>query len=204
MKALVLNITNWISYHIADRLLNEGYSVEAMKNNDENEHLIDFFARNSTFELVDEPADGSYPLVICVGPQQTFSKEVEFERIIFLNSSSSTMGNATKIHVPYLFGEWMPMTEETFLHNGKRIIFSDPEFREDGLYIADFLETLVTWIENEPPFSEIYVQPERNRGKPGKKLEKTFFVEENVPIEENLKQVISHYHLFSDLYQQLD
>lgn len=200
MQALVLNITDWISYHIADRLLSEGYEVNAVKSNN-NEHLVDFFPRNSNFELVEEPLQTSYPLVICVGPLPQFAKKLECKRIFLINSDSINLDHAISIQAPYLFGEWMPLSDDDLLQNENQITFSASEYEKEGLYIADFLEVFMEWVEKGPPNSEIYVKSKRNGENTGKKLEKTFLVDENVPIEENLKQVISHYQQFKDLYQ---
>lgn len=200
MEALVLNVTNWIGYHLADCLLKEGYQVKGVKGEEENDHLMDFFSRNSEFEWVDLPSRGSFPLVFCPGDPPD-SADIEAEQFYLINSKGEQLGtHGTTVQVPYLFGEWMPLTEEGFYYNEKKIEFSSEEFKNNGLYIGDFLQLILTWVVETPPSDRILLFPARNTEKQVKKLEKTFPVEENVPIEESVQQVISHYKQFKILY----
>ncbi len=197
MKILVLNVTNWIGYHMTDGLLNAGHEVVGVKGEEGNEHFIDFFARNSQFHLIERPERGSFPLVICIEDADV-ADDVEYDRLYLINHKEKRK-NAISIEAPCLFGEWMPMTEEDLEQMGENVTFSSEKLLSDGIYIGDFLEFFITFIEKEPEVENIRLWPARNQGK---KLEKSFLVDENIPIQEKLQQVISHYKRFKDLYPQ--
>lgn len=199
MKVLVLNISHWVGYHIANRLLQEGYEVRGLEGETSNSHLVDFISRNSNFELITSRAEITFPLAICVGeiPQQV---EYNYDQLIQINGENTDTTDRITIHTPYLFGEWMPMTEEACYIGGNCIRFSSQEFLEEGVYIKDFLEVLLELLESPPASPVVFVRSARNRSLKGKKLEKTFLVDENIAIEENLNQVKEHFQKFQALY----
>lgn len=197
MKILVLNVTNWIGYHITEELLNAGHEVIGTRGEDGSEYFIDFFARNSNFHLIERPERGPYALVICI-EDATIADDMEYDRLFLINHDEERK-NAIFIEAPYLFGEWMPMTEEGLERKGEIVAFSSDTLFDEGIYIGDFLEFFITFMEKEPEVENIRLWPARNQGK---KLEKSFLVDENIPIQEKLQQVISHYKRFKDLYPQ--
>ena len=199
MEVLVHPVSHWIGYHIAERLLHEGYEVKGIKGEDDNNHLIDFFQRNSNFELMTTSNQRKYQLAIFVEDIPEMD-ENRFERMLQINGERSSVKNATYIDAPYLFGEWMPMTEEGIYVGENYIGFSSPAFLEKGVYITDFLSQLLQWLKDMPAYQEIRVESVRNQSLKGKKLEKTFSVEENIPIKENINQVLAHFRKFQALY----
>ena len=199
MEVLILNVSNWIGYHIADRLLQEGYVVKGMEGKESNHHLVDFFSRNSNFELITSRADTVFPLAICPG-EVLKRVECHYDQLIQINGKADPSADGVAIHIPYLFGEWMPMTEEACCIGGNHVRFSSQEFLEEGVYIKDFLEFLLGFLESPSASREIFVKSARNQSLKGKKLEKTFLVDENISIEENLNRVKEHFRKFQALY----
>ena len=199
MEVLVFNVSHWIGYHIANRLLQEGYKVKGIEGEAFNNHLIDFFLRNSNFELITRRAEITIPLAICVGeiPERV---ECNYDQLIQINGKKPHSTDTIAIHIPYLFGEWMPMTKEACYIGGNRIRFSSQEFLDEGVYIKDFLELLLKLLESPPAGQVFFVRSARNQSLKGKKLEKTFLLDENIAIEKNLNQVKEHFHKFQTLY----
>jgi hypothetical protein len=200
MEAFVLNVSNWIGWHIAEALLEEGYKVKGLRAEENGDHLMDFFARNSNFEEI-TALTGDHPLGICVGsiPDEL---PIDFEYLFLLNGESEALPEAIHIHAPYLFGEWMPMTKEKmFAPDGEEIAFASALFQEKAIYIGDFLPYLLRLIENPPETNNIYLTSSRK--KQGEILENCFPVRENGPIEEKMEQVLTHYERFADIYPQM-
>ena len=202
MEILVINITNWIGYHITNRLLEEGYEVKGLMTEEAGGHLLHFFKRNSNFQLLENPGDEFYETVICVGRFPEYP--VEIGRLILINSRKAPPGitDTLTIQSPYLFGEWMPMNADGYYEKERWLAFNSTDFKENGLYIDDFLQPLISWLKQNPSTDDIQIRSAR--AKKREKLEKFFFVKENKPIEDNVQQVLSHYERFKDLYPSID
>lgn len=52
MSIFVMDCNEWITYHIADMLLENGYHVNALEASDNEEDLSMFFIRNSSFSMI--------------------------------------------------------------------------------------------------------------------------------------------------------
>jgi hypothetical protein len=184
MDILVLNATNWIGYHVTERLLAEGYEVKAVKDPNGNEFLEEFFARNSNLEWVDTDQKGNVDIVICAfNPPEDI--HYTYHRMFIINGRQAEFKNAIFCHAPTLFGKWMEFPEKN-----KR-----SDLKEDGIYMEDFLDVFIPWIESPPKQNEIHFLPSRKKGKI---LEKYCFVHENRPIEEKVEEVISHHERFQN------
>src|SRR5699024_7010880 len=119
---------------------------------------------------------------------------------IQINGKNPDSTDTIAIHVPYLFGEWMPMTKEACYIEGNSVSFSSQEFLEEGVYIKDVLELLLKLLESPPARQVFFVRSARNQSLKGKKLEKAFLLDQNSAIEKNLNQVEQHFHKFQTLY----
>lgn len=203
MEILMINVANWVGYHITNRLLEEDYKVAGHVTDSESEHLLDFFRRNSNFSLLEKLESRTFPVAICVGELPKLVG-IKIDLLFLINGKTDReiTENAVSIKTNCLFGEWMPMTEESFLQNGDLLSFSSPEFLEHGLYIDDFLDHFMHRLEKKSYEKEIVIRPARVKS--GEKLEKIQFVKENKPIEERLEQVISHYNRYKELYPAID
>lgn len=203
MEVLIMNYTNWIGFHLAEALLNEGYKVDGFEGKDGNENLVDFLARNSNFRSLGNLEERVYPLVIYSGQEGQLPR-ISVERAFLINPVSSIHEeNIISIHIPLLYGEWMPMDENGIYVNEKRIYFSSELFKREAIYIGDFIQLLLQWINKKPPIEKIRMEIAKNMNYNAVKLEKTFFVDENVPIGDQVQKVVEHYRKYHLLYPQV-
>lgn len=202
LEVLVINYTHWVGYHIVEALLSEGYKVYGLVEETGNENLADFFVRNSSFYSIEKPREEKYELIISIGSenQQILSRA---NRIYFINQETANDDKNYLIQAPYLFGEWMPMDEQGFYYQEERIDFSSELFQSEGIYIDDFINLLINWLNNPPNLREIRLERKKNMGNQAVKLDKSFFVHENVPIGEKIRAVVTHYNKFHSLYPKL-
>jgi len=202
MEVLVINYTDWIGYHIVEALLNEGYSVKALAGKNGNVNVEDFFARNSAFSLYEKQQDIPQPLVICIGESEEWDG-IKMERLILINSMSEVeTEKKLSIDTPFLFGEWMPMDEKGFYRQGERIYFSSELFKKEGIYIADFIKLFLQWVKEATKLNDVTLKSARNLENRDIKLDNFFLVHENIPIEENIRRVITHFQMHHSLYPE--
>lgn len=190
MEVLVLNVTNWIGYHLTEHLLQQGYEVKGVKAALGSEHLGEFFARNSNFEWISEHTEKTFQIGICALESPDLAN-YELEQLFLINSDTKSFNQATVIHAPYLFGEWMPLEVDAFYE----------QFIEEGIYIEDFLAVFTPLLQAQSRPDEICFRPARK--KEDKILEKYLPVHENSSIEEKIEQVLLHYEQFQELYPKL-
>lgn len=202
MEVLVINYTHWVGYHIVEALLSEGYKVYGLVGASGNENLADFFVRNSSFCSIEKPREKQYELIISIGSEDQQIKS-HANRIFFINRETAYDDKNYLIQAPYLFGEWMPMDEQGFYYQEERIDFSSELFQSEGIYIDDFLNLLINWLKNPPNVRDIRLERKKNMGNQAVKLDKSFFVHENVPIGEKIHAVVTHYNKFRSLYPKL-
>lgn len=203
MEILIMNYNDWIGFHLVEAFLNEGYTVHGVKGKDSNENLEDFLARNSNFHVQRKLEKKSYPLVICPGANEELVKQ-DAEQLILINSTHIKQDNEVLlINIPLLYGEWMPMDEEGFYVDGKKIEFTSEIFKNEAIYVGDFIKLFLQWIRKTTDLEEIRMKLGKNKDNQAIKLEKTFFVDENVPIGDELEKVIRHYKRYQHFYPQV-
>lgn len=204
MEVLVINYTDWIGYHVVEALLKEDYIVTGLALDEGNNDLADFFGRNSAFQLYEEQKVKSYDLVICIGNSERLDK-INADKYFLINSTKELQKEkGVSISAPILFGEWMPMDEKGFYQTGDRIDFSSETFMNEGIYIADFIKNFLQWVKEPINSNEIQLKSARNLENEAEKLDKFFFVRENIPIEECLRKVRSHFEKYHFLYPQIE
>jgi len=154
MNVLVHNCFHWISYHIVDQLLINGYQVDGYHQNmsEKAEFLSHFLGRNSLFTNLEKPQK-KYDLVIILNDHKILPK-IDSYQTIFLSSEDEDINeNSTKaifIKLPLLFGEWMNMNSEGIYVSDKYIPFASSEFQTHAVYIKDFTKKLLKYIKSIP------------------------------------------------------
>lgn len=203
MEILIMNYNDWIGFHLVEAFLNEGYTVHGVKGKDSNENLEDFLARNSNFHVQRKLEKKTYSFIICPGDSEQLAKR-DAEQLILINSPNIKQDDGILlINIPLLYGEWMPMDEEGFYVNGHKIEFGSEIFKKEAIYIGDFITLFLQWLRKTTNLEEIRMKLGKNKDNQAVKLEKTFFVDENVPIGDELEKVITHYKKYQQFYPQV-
>lgn len=203
MEILIMNYTDWIGFHFAEAFLDEGYMVYGIKGKDGSENLEDFLARNSNFHVERNLEKRTDQLVICPGDSEGLVRQ-DAEQLILINSPNIGHGNGIlSIKSPFLYGEWMPMDEEGIYVNGEKIAFSSEIFKNEAIYIGDFITLFLQWLRKTTNLEDIRMKLGKNTDNQAIKLEKNFFVDENVTIGDKVEKVIRHYKKYQSLYLQV-
>lgn len=197
-----MNYTEWIGFHLAEALLNEGYTVHGIKGENGNENLEGFLVRNSNFHVQRKIEKRNYLLVICPGNNEKIS-ELDAAQTLFINTVDIDQESGILlINVPFLYGEWMPMDEEGFYVTNQKVAFDSEIFKNEAIYIGDFIKLFLQWIGKTTDLEEIRMKLGKNITNQAVKLEKTFFVDENVPIGDKFEKIIGHYKKYHKFYPQ--
>ncbi|WP_164215008.1 hypothetical protein [Virgibacillus sp. YIM 98842] len=198
MTFLVNNCNHWISYHIIDELLNNGYEVEGLKNGEKNEHLLMYFGRNSHFSLSENDKTKQYHTVISLNNPLPGVKS-KYVHVINPEGHRNEKEGVSFIQAPLLFGEWMPMNEKGMYVNEKFIPFDSEHFLTKSIYIKDFTKAFVQWIRSENKITNLDILSENNRNE-WLKLESSTYLRDNRPVKEQLARVIEHYRMYKEMY----
>ncbi|MBP1969030.1 hypothetical protein J2Z83_001133 [Virgibacillus natechei] len=196
MTILVDNCNHWIGFHIVNDLLLANYTVNGI--GDENKNLSMFLGRNSSFEFVGPDVKKNYDTAISIGNQLA---SIQSDRTLIINAIHEQKDNEVTIKAPLLFGEWMPMDEHGLYRNNERITFDSNYFKTEAIYIKDFTNGLLQWLKAEYLPSSMDVESVRNKVKKNVKLESSIYISDNRPIEENLENVLEHYHLYKSFHE---
>ncbi|WP_339228790.1 hypothetical protein NSQ77_03225 [Oceanobacillus sp. FSL K6-2867] len=197
MSIFVMDCNEWITYHIADMLLENGYHVNALEASDNEEDLSMFFIRNSSFSMISGDVQKKFNTGIFV---RDLASDIlhDFEQLIVINPAKNAdylegHKRCTAIYTPILFGEWMPMKEEGIFDQGKFIPFASEAFKKNALYIGDFSKALLQWLQISDLPRVLYVNHHDKGKSDDSKLEKNVFIRENIPKHKRVKAVIEHY-----------
>jgi len=195
MSLLVINCNHWIGFHLVNSLLELEYAVDGVINEEEDNDLSMFFGRNSLFSFVSSKQNMAYDACFIIG-EKTWEKEIPSERVFFINPDhpidDTDLENATVITTPLLFGEWMPMNKHGLYQDDEWVSFKSERFLEDGVYIKNFINSLLQLIKVEKLPSRITIYSKNKRNETST-LENTVFIRDNGNIEEKVNQIITHY-----------
>ncbi|QTM98679.1 hypothetical protein ERJ70_04815 [Sediminibacillus dalangtanensis] len=211
---LVLPCFDWIGFHLCEKLLQQGEQVigigEARTARQDN--FWGFLARNSSFQLFSTMEE-----------YQTGKTEAKLEAIIQIETVQKTpmldAGNIPKkfflsrvkqeklqeewchVHLPLLYGEWMPRTEDSLTRpDGGTVPFNSESFLTDAVYIGDFFQEFLPLLEIKQPSKHIVMCP------PGKEEDKREVDAEVIPVlpsekpELRQKKLNQHYEKFMPFY----
>ncbi|WP_042149029.1 hypothetical protein [Paucisalibacillus sp. EB02] len=204
MTILIQNCFHWIGYHYVNFLLEKGIVVKGVDKIDteKKENLYMFIGRNSSFELMDSPKNNKAKIAIVIGDCNSAAPCIDAERIFQLdvNGLKNKIDNATIIKAPLLFGEWMDMTEEGLVTGEKIIRFDSVKFQSESVYIGDFVKATYPVLKLPPNSSNITVFSKKIFLNESVKLENSIYIRDNVPIEDRMKKVLTHYRRYKKFY----
>ncbi|MFD2630357.1 hypothetical protein [Oceanobacillus kapialis] len=193
----------WVGYHMVEHLLGIGHEVHGKEEEAYSSELPFFFGRNSAykgynpnkkykraflFKNYDENviANSAHVFEVCGDSQQLKGQTI------------------TAIHIPLLFGEWMPMDDKGMYWNNSYVRFTSNFFQEEAIYVKDFIQELLKWESNEIRFQEkLYVHSFRSKEKKELIVENSIYLRDNVPIDEKLQQVRQHYKQYKQHYENI-
>ncbi|MFS0752184.1 hypothetical protein [Oceanobacillus sp. 1P07AA] len=199
MRLLVVNCNSWVGYHIVDALLMEGFSVDGVIATNEPGDLEMYFGRNSLFEEATLKTKKEYDIGIIIddfitdlpkGVKQWISISITHDKRI--ESGPCTM---TYIYPSLLVGEWMEMNNQGIYRNDKFIRFDSSYFKKQAIYITDFVNALLHWIQMDTLPSSFQVFPKQENIS-NKKVEKKVFLRKNRSIDTIVQSLKKHYEQF--------
>ncbi|GLO65649.1 hypothetical protein [Oceanobacillus kimchii] len=199
MRLLIVNCNSWVGYHIADALLMEGFLVDGVIDHDEPGDLEMYFGRNSLYEEVTLQTKKEYEIGIIIDDFITeLPKGVKHWITISTNNDKrieSATQTMTCIYPSLLVGEWMNMNEQGVYRNDEFIRFDSKYFKEQAIYIVDFVNALLHWIQmdNLPICFQVFPKQENISNK---KVEKKIFLRKNRSIDTVIQSLKNHYEQF--------
>ncbi|WP_042224621.1 hypothetical protein [Oceanobacillus manasiensis] len=193
MTYLVYPSNHWIGYHMVEHLLELGYEVHGKEIEQESNELTLFFGRNSNYSSYNLDTKYKAAYIFADYDAKLFSNTLH-TYVLNENCQQVTERNHTAIHVPMLFGEWMPMNKEGMYWSGTYIRFDSSLFQKEAIYIKDFIKELVKWKNKViADRDELYILSYRSAQTKKFKLENSVYLRDNIPIEEKLQKVLQHY-----------
>lgn len=205
VSILLINCFHWIGFHMTNQLLESGYKVDGIDQNSshQQEQLSMFVGRNSSFSLLDKQNLNEYRYSIIVG-SYSHIEQIQANHTLQMTGSSDTNNQRNQavieIEMPLLFGEWMPMTEKGIYYRQQFIPFDSPRFLLNAVYIKDFTNSLLQWMESHHLSHVKKVKTTRSNDA-DLKLENTIYLRDNRPIHKQIEHVIDHYKRFKQFYE---
>ncbi|WP_296361125.1 MULTISPECIES: hypothetical protein [Virgibacillus] len=189
LVTVVANCNHWIGFHITNQLLEQGLKVEGIVDCKKDDSLSLFFGRNSNFSFYSGDTNEIYEQFICIGSIQE-DVNISAELCVTLAHPSTvhpfTSLNGVIIELPLLFGEWMPMSENGMYFQGEFVPFSSDYFLQHAIYIHDFIDVFLKWLE-------MYEVGEEKQNVNKIKLDNYIDIKDNRPKEATVNQVIQHF-----------
>jgi hypothetical protein len=203
MAIIVYNCFHWIGYHYVNFLLEKGKVVVGVDkvDSEKKENLHMMVGRNSSFTLQNRynPVESDTAVVIGELDREI---SIDVKRIIQIETTGlkNRLANAMLIKAPILFGEWMDMTEDGIRDGSKIIRFESEEFQTEAVHIRDFIKATYPLLKSTNNTTNINVSAKKILLNESVKLENSIYIRDNIPIEENMKKLLSHYRRFKELY----
>lgn len=200
MRLLIVNCNSWVGYHIVDALLMEGFLVDGVIDQHEPGDLEMFFGRNSLYEEVTLQTKKEYDIGIIIDDFITELPKgvkhwITISTIHDERIESATRTTMTSIYPSLLVGEWMKMNDKGIYRNDEFIRFESRYFKEQAIYIIDFVNALLHWIQMDtlPSYFQVFPKQENISNK---KVEKKIFLRKNRSIDTIIQLLKKHYELF--------
>lgn len=203
MRILITNWTNWLGFHFINELLEEGYTVHALITDSEQRtnHFAEFFIRNSSFCFVENGNLSTYDEAIVIGNFPI--KNILGRRIWHINCTLSKYnGKCIFVFTPILFGEWMPLNEEGIFFQGKLIPFTSEYFRNETIYIKDFMKIFKQWLKSVlVPHRILLCTNQKKCGRETFMLENIIYLRDNRPKCKPIETIKRHYKRYKRMYE---
>jgi len=203
MSFLVTSCFDWVGFHLVNQLLEKGYEVDGIDEETTalKEHLSMFLGRNSAFRLKTRDELRSYDTAIVIGenPCTDVLKAKQMINVSRNKIQAKREASMTTIHVPVLFGEWMPMNEQGMYVGNQFISFDSAHFLSEAVYIKDFIAGLFQWMQVDDLPSSLEVKSKSSESR-AVKLENTVYIRDNERTADKLKKVLNHYRNYQHFY----
>ncbi|MFD1850057.1 hypothetical protein [Oceanobacillus bengalensis] len=199
MSILVVNCSHWIGFHITEALLGAGNTVEGIPFDEETDDLLMFFGRNSSFTLSSNIRKKKYDICIIIG-EYDHRAIINADKIVIINEQKhdeNRDSSTTTIKAPLLYGEWMPMNEKGCYVGEEYITFESDYFKQNAIYIKDFTEGLIQWLDSGVLPATFEVKSYNNN----EKLDNIFYIRNNKPVDKKVKKLLEHYHSYKNSYK---
>lgn len=195
MTICVKNCLNWIGFHIVNRLLEDGCQVDGIVglNADREEDLSMMLGRNSLFSLYNENQIKQIEYTDMIILDEINQRSIPSIQLydIRKNMEGPTISN---IKLPLLFGEWMPMDDNGVYVNDQYIEFDSDKFREEAIYIDDFMGCLIQWMKVPEPPQFIFLTKDKDLRTDVKPFEQQMYIRESSTIGDQIINLKKHYH----------
>ena len=195
MPILVMNCDHWIGFHLVERLLELGYQVHGVAEEEKDDYLTHFFGRNSRFAFVTSTEEIVYDACFMISEMKE-NQTIQTDQMILIDDRYQFKKVENKhahiIRPPLLYGEWMPMTKDSVYYADRWINIHSEQFKKDGVYIKNFVDSLLQLmhIKNLPSYLNIYTKLHL---KAFDSLHHTIYIRESGNDREKVKKVIAHH-----------
>ncbi|WP_407272392.1 hypothetical protein [Radiobacillus sp. PE A8.2] len=207
---LVIGTFDWIGYHLTQVLLDKGEQVIGLDKieTEKQENLQMFIGRNSSFqhvkskqELENHKKYDEIKTVINVDNRSLDSKGLQTKRCFKLVNQAldDDVSGYTQVEIPLLYGEWMNRTEDGIEFNGNYIEFESEIFRNQAIYIEDFVYSFVQ-ILNQDLGHIVKCKSLTKDVRDENDSENTIYIPEKELMKDRLEKCNKHYQQFSFLY----
>lgn len=195
MTICVANCLHWIGFHIVNRLLEDGYQVDGIadNNSEREEELSLMLGRNSSFTLYNNEnqlKDKSYTDMILVGNKQRTM--MQSKKIFTIGKNIKQKTGSINIELPLLFGEWMPMDEHGVYLDDHYVKFDSRRFKDKAIYIDDFIDCFMQWIKVPNLPTSLSLTRDKN-GEKENSSDIQMYLSQSQSIDEQISKVTRHY-----------
>ncbi|MBM7571522.1 hypothetical protein [Aquibacillus albus] len=207
---VVLGAFHWIGYQIITRLLDDSYEVIGIDKmeSEKKENLSMYIGRNSLFTHVSSSEEMNQlqklqqiNILFEIDSSQLFNDRYSLNTETVINLDKGRVkasSNTVDVDLPLLYGEWMPRNDNGVYHNGQFVAFDSEQFKNEAVYIQDFITCLIETISNykqdrvaikafDPSFDS-------------KDAQKTICIRETKDKDERIKELNDHYKMYKNFY----
>ncbi|WP_138416458.1 hypothetical protein [Aquibacillus sediminis] len=203
---------NWIGYHLVDQLLQQGQEVIGIDDikTPKQEHFALLIGRNSLFthqETVEEARkEGEIDTLFTINDHERAESlsDLKTSKWIHLSNQAIRDGDhIINVHLPLLYGEWMPRDAEGCYVQQQYIRFDSDTFKHQAIYIQDFVQALIQLVKSEQLPKTVDMYPLKRLERAQTKQENHLFIRELAPLEKRHQDLLTHYQKFQQIYLTL-
>ncbi|GAA0433103.1 hypothetical protein GCM10008983_07180 [Lentibacillus halophilus] len=187
MNYMVQNCFHWIGYHILNALLEKGYRVDGADDltTGKKENLAMFVGRNDLFRHVPLNNDDT---------EYDVSITVKGNTLILCKQKTVT------IHLPLLFGKWMPMNQQGIYYGDAFYSFDAEEVVTQAVHIEDLLESLMQWIHASCLPSSLIIKSRNDHSDQDDRHGTILYIRQRWSVKQALQSIKNHYETYNAFY----
>src|SRR5699024_11371141 len=104
------------------------------------------------------------------------------------------------IQYPLLYDIWNDIYEDECYYLNDHIPYDSPIIHEQAIYIHVFTKMIVAFLKQTNLPNVINMQTNKNDSTLGLTLDNTYHIQDNISIENKLRDVLKHYKQFKHFY----